>query len=204
MAEADNPAISILIPAFNEERLIEGVIDSVRKSFAAIGFDRFEIVVCDNNSTDQTAAIATARGAKIVFEPHNQIARARNTAAAQARGNWFIFLDGDTYLNPGLLKATIEAFASGKVCGGGSTVSFDRTDLGFLNRAARALLEPHLGHVPAGRGLVPLLLKNRPGRRRAGSMNRSMRGRSSFFRGNSSVGEGSVAFAFAFSPEARL
>lgn len=138
MAEADSPAISVLIPAFNEERLIEGVIDSVRASFAVIGFDRFEIVVCDNNSTDQTASIAARNGAKVVFEPHNQIARARNTAARQGTGNWFIFLDGDTYLNPGLLKATIDAFASGKVCGGGSTIGFDRTDLGFLNeRLAR-------------------------------------------------------------------
>ncbi|MEI8342939.1 MAG: glycosyltransferase, partial [Verrucomicrobiota bacterium] len=52
------PEISILIPAFNEEKLIGGVIDSVHQSFSAIASRRYEIIVCDNNSTDRTPEIA--------------------------------------------------------------------------------------------------------------------------------------------------
>ena len=126
------PQISVLIPAFNEEALIGEVLDSVRGSFAAVAPRDFEIVVCDNNSTDRTAEIARGRGAAVVPEPHNQIARARNTAAKSARGKWLIFLDGDTFLSPSLLKNTLAAIDSGRVCGGGSVIRFDSESIGFL------------------------------------------------------------------------
>ena len=56
-----------------------------------------ELIVCDNNSTDRTAEIARAAGAKVVFEPVNQIARARNAGAAAASGDWLVFVDADSY-----------------------------------------------------------------------------------------------------------
>jgi len=126
------PEISVLIPAFNEEQLIGSVIDSVNQSFAAIAPRSYEIIVCDNNSTDRTAGIALDKGAQVVSEPHNQIARARNTAAKIARGNWLIFLDADTFLSPALLKNTIEALETGRVCGGGSALAFDTKSIGFF------------------------------------------------------------------------
>jgi glycosyltransferase involved in cell wall biosynthesis len=121
----ENPKISILIPAYNEEELIAKTIDSVRASFAAISWQSYEILICDNNSTDQTANIARAKGVRIIFEPHNQIARARNTAARHAWGNWLIFLDADSFLNCEILKLTIEKLESGQVCGGGALLKFD-------------------------------------------------------------------------------
>jgi len=127
-----NPRISVLIPAFNEEELIARVIDSVRASFAALGDGSYEIVVCDNNSTDGTARIAAGRGARVVFEPHNQIARARNTAARGARGQWLIFLDGDTFLTPQLLGGTIAAMEGGWICAGGCVLKFDNENLGWF------------------------------------------------------------------------
>ncbi len=131
----DQPKLSVLIPAYNEEELIRGVIDSVHASFSAVGFKAYEVVVCDNNSTDRTAVIAEEAGARLVFEPHNQIAKARNAAATQARGEWLIFLDGDTFLNPKLLQVTIEALQAGRICAGGAVVSFDRPDSGLITRA---------------------------------------------------------------------
>jgi len=118
--------VSVLIPAYNEEAFIARVIGSVHHSFAAIPDRSYEIIVCNNASTDKTAEIAAANGAKVVFEPHNQIAKARNTAAKSARGRWFIFLDADTLLNPRLLACTLSSLGSGKVVGGGSTVAFDK------------------------------------------------------------------------------
>jgi len=126
------PDISILIPAFNEEALIGPVIDSVHQSFAAIAPRSYEIIVCDNNSTDRTAEIALSKGALVVPEPHNQIARARNTAAKNARGNWLIFLDADTFLSPALLKNTVLALESGRVCAGGSVLAFNSDSIGFF------------------------------------------------------------------------
>jgi glycosyltransferase involved in cell wall biosynthesis len=131
----ESPKLSVLIPAYNEEELIRCVVDSVHASFTSVGFDAYEVIVCDNNSTDRTAEIAADAGARVVFEPHNQIARARNAAASQARGEWLIFLDGDTFLNPKLLQVTIDAFRSGSICAGGAVVAFDRPHSGIVTRA---------------------------------------------------------------------
>lgn len=125
--------ISVLIPAYNEEELIGKTIGSVRESFASVGQDSYEIIVCDNNSTDGTAKIASEMGAKVVPEQHNQIARSRNAAARAASGEWFIFLDADTSLNTEVLKAVLDNIASGKVCGGGARMEFDG-DIGKIGR----------------------------------------------------------------------
>ena len=72
--------ISVIIPAFNEERLIVETLRQVKAATAAFsrrGWET-ETIVCDNNSTDRTAELARAGGAAVVFEPVNQIARARN------------------------------------------------------------------------------------------------------------------------------
>ena len=75
--------LSIVIPAYNEEKLLPRTLQSVQAAagaFTAAGWT-FELIVCDNNSTDGTALLARAGGARVVFEPLNQIARARNTGA---------------------------------------------------------------------------------------------------------------------------
>jgi glycosyltransferase involved in cell wall biosynthesis len=129
------PDISVLIPAYNEEALIGRVLDAVKESFASLPRVTYEIVVCDNNSTDKTGEIAAAHGAVVVKEPHNQIARARNTAAKSGRGKWFIFVDGDTFLPPRLLADTMRALEGGVICAGGSVIKFDRDDLGGFAKA---------------------------------------------------------------------
>ena len=129
---AMSPRISVLIPAYNEELLIGRVIEAVYESFGSLGYKRWEIIVCDNNSTDRTAEVAAEKGAQVVKEPHNQIARARNTAAKSARGEWLIFLDADTYMTPGILGKTIGAFEGGKICAGGCQLKFDKDDIGIF------------------------------------------------------------------------
>jgi glycosyltransferase involved in cell wall biosynthesis len=90
--------ISIVVPAFNEEKLLPAALDSIRAARAAFDSRGWtsELVVCDNNSTDRTAEVARAGGAAVVFEPFNQIARARNAGAVRASGDWLIFVDADS------------------------------------------------------------------------------------------------------------
>ncbi len=100
------PDISIIIPAFNEEKLLAASLRAVTaaatSAFTAAGL-AWELVVCDNNSTDRTAEIARAEGAKVVFEPVNQIGRARNTGASAATAAWLLFIDADSQPSPELL-----------------------------------------------------------------------------------------------------
>lgn len=137
--------ISVLIPAYNEERHVENAVLSVKSAFAAVGEGDYEIIVCDNNSTDATAQVARDAGAKVVFEPHNQIARARNAAAQGANGEWLIFLDADSELGVALLDSTLQRMRSSMTGGGGALIEFDRGDLdwhvklglGFWNKLSR-------------------------------------------------------------------
>ncbi len=119
--------LSIVIPAFNEARLIAQTLHSVTHSIAANQRSGFtsEIIVVDNNSTDNTAELARQTGVRVVFEPINQIGRARNAGAAHATGDWLLFLDADSLLSPDLLADILRLIASGKYVGCGSTLRMD-------------------------------------------------------------------------------
>ena len=130
--------VSIVVPAFNEEKLLGRTLSAIRQAaeaFAERGWD-WELVVCDNNSTDRTAAIAREQGAKVVFEPLNQIARARNTGAAAARGDWLLFIDADSEPDRALFAEASGLIARGDVLAAGSTVRMD----GELGRVGTGLL----------------------------------------------------------------
>lgn len=117
--------LSVVVPAYNEEKLLAGALEHVRRGmevFASRGWAR-ELIVCDNNSTDRTPEIARAAGARVVFEPVNQISRARNTGAAAAGGDWLLFVDADSSPSPALFADVLDAIESSRCIGGGATVA---------------------------------------------------------------------------------
>lgn len=119
--------ISVVIPAFNEERLIG---ESLRHISAALSaFTRrnweTELIVCDNNSTDRTAELAREAGATVVFEPVNQIGRARNRGAEAAKGDWLIFVDADSHPSADLFDDVAVQIESGRCLAGGSTIKLE-------------------------------------------------------------------------------
>ena len=119
--------ISVIVPAFNEEKLLGASlaeINAAAAAFAARGWE-YELVVCDNNSTDRTAAIARDAGAKVIFEPINQIARARNAGASIATGDWLVFVDADSHPSVELFADVAEQVSAGKVLAGGVTIRLD-------------------------------------------------------------------------------
>lgn len=81
--------ISIIVPAFNEEQFLGKTLAQIKAATSALANTGWgtELIVCDNNSTERTAEIAQAAGANVVFEPVNQISRARNSGAAAATGD---------------------------------------------------------------------------------------------------------------------
>jgi glycosyltransferase involved in cell wall biosynthesis len=119
------PVYSIVIPAFNEEVCLPATLASVRAAMSVVA-EAGEIVVVDNNSSDRTAAVAEAGGARVVFEPVNQISRARNAGARAANAPWLIFLDADTLLPAGLLVRALDNLRGGHIAGGGALLEVDR------------------------------------------------------------------------------
>jgi glycosyltransferase involved in cell wall biosynthesis len=119
--------ISVVVPAFNEAKLLPSSLRAIKE--AAAGFEaagwEWELVVCDNNSTDSTAEVAKSEGAQVVFEPINQISRARNRGASVATGDWLVFIDADSYPSSELFGDIVRAIETGQYLGGGSTVRME-------------------------------------------------------------------------------
>lgn len=116
--------LSIIIPAFNEERLIEQCLQSASESVAANARPGFttEVIAVYNNSTDNTADLAKQTGAKVIFEPINQIGQVRNADAVIAADYWLLFVDADSLLNHGIIADILQLIESGKNVGCGSTM----------------------------------------------------------------------------------
>jgi len=124
---------SIIVPAYNEEAVITQTILNLQYCLEQIK-ERGEIIVVDNNSSDNTSEIARGLGVKVVFEHRNQIARARNAGAKQAKGDFLFFVDADTTPVPENFLFAISQMKTGKVCAGGSTVRLDK-EMGFFVRS---------------------------------------------------------------------
>ncbi|HEU4353425.1 MAG TPA: glycosyltransferase [Burkholderiales bacterium] len=122
--------LSVVVPAFNEERLLAGSLAAIRDALRAFEEADWatELIVCDNNSTDRTAEIARDAGAAVVFEPVNQIARARNAGAAHATGEWLLFVDADSYPDRDLMNEVLQEIRGGRCLAGGATVAFETDD----------------------------------------------------------------------------
>ena len=84
-ARSTDPALSVIIPAWNEEKAVGRAIQSLQRAAEYYTQQRHcaaEIVVVDNNSSDHTADVAREQGTMVVFEPVNNIGKARNAGRA--------------------------------------------------------------------------------------------------------------------------
>ncbi len=115
---------SIIVPAYNESKYLPATLDMIHQAMETIPL-KGEIIVTDNNSTDDTADLAQKNGAKVIFEPVNQISRARNAGARAAVGKYLVFVDADTHISAELLTTALDNLQSGVCCGGGAVVTFD-------------------------------------------------------------------------------
>ena len=117
--------ISIIIPAYNEEKYLPATLEAVLTALGRI--ESPEIIVVDNGSTDTTREMACRLGARVVDEQVHNIARVRNAGAASALGDVLIFIDADTTVSPGLFEKIIDAMSYDRCFGGSVAVEYERT-----------------------------------------------------------------------------
>jgi glycosyltransferase involved in cell wall biosynthesis len=129
--------LSFILPAHDEAALIGGTLCSLHVAARALGLE-FETIVVDDASTDATAAIAQATGARVLRVAHRHIAATRNAGAAVATGTQLVFVDADTTVDTRVLAAAVAAMAHGAV-GGGCAVRFP-VDAPWTERAFTAAL----------------------------------------------------------------
>jgi glycosyltransferase involved in cell wall biosynthesis len=125
---------SIIIPAYNEERYLPRLLDSiaVAKSNYSGGPDLVEVIVADNDSTDRTAEVATAHGARVVRVEKRRIAAARNGGGRAARGEILCFIDADSAVHPETFEAIDRAMASRRYIWGATGVILERKSFALL------------------------------------------------------------------------
>ncbi|MGB1253640.1 MAG: glycosyltransferase [Candidatus Promineifilaceae bacterium] len=88
------PYVSVVIPAFNAEKIIAPCLFALANQ--SYPRDRFEVLLVDDGSADQTALVGRKHGAHVVSLPHNQgRSAARNAGAAAANGEILLFTDAD-------------------------------------------------------------------------------------------------------------
>jgi glycosyltransferase involved in cell wall biosynthesis len=118
------PDISLIICFHNQQPWARAVLTSAARQRVAA---RFEVIVCDDGSTDGLFNVVrdVARDEEVdiryVWQPRNghRVSRSRNNAMRCAQGRLLVFVDGDTWLGPHLLRAHLDAQAHGSalVCG---------------------------------------------------------------------------------------
>jgi len=129
---APHPRVSVIIPTYNRAGLISQAIDSALRQT----FGDHEVIVVDDGSTDETAAVVRAYGDRVryVWTPNGGAGHARNVGMAHARGDYLTFLDSDDLLYPYALEVSTRLLARfpsvAMVCS--EVTGFD--DHGFVDR----------------------------------------------------------------------
>ena len=116
---SDSPLVSIVIIAYNEERYIGRLLESIKRQ----DYRKFEVIVVDDHSTDNTVGIAGdfARDLplKVVQKEVRGISRSRNYGAGLAQGELILFLDADVHIGEDFIGKNLKTFRGKRLAAAG-------------------------------------------------------------------------------------
>ena len=125
------PTFSVIVPAYDEERLVQTCLDAISAAARSLG-EPVEIIVVDNMSQDRTREMAIEHGAKVIQVEEKCLSIIRNRGAAAASGKYLCFIDADSFMSDNMLVEVKKALDSGHYVGGGvMNVRTDRSSLGI-------------------------------------------------------------------------
>ena len=102
------PEVSVVIPAYNAS----GYVREAAESALAQTFDDLEVIVVDDGSTDDTAAVADGLDVRCVRQSNQGVSAARNRGIAESTGRYVAFLDADDAWLPAKLATQLDALRS--------------------------------------------------------------------------------------------
>lgn len=148
------PHTSVVIPARNEAQLLPRLLGTVAAARARYerGAAAVEVIVADNASTDDTAAIAHRAGCLVARIEERRIASVRNGGARLASGDTLCFVDGDMQIHPETFNAVDEALDGGRIVAGATGVKLERWSPGIA--ATYALFMPFVWTLRMDTGVV--------------------------------------------------
>ena len=109
MTSAQHQSISIVICTYNRCQDLNKTLSSV----CELEYDSFEVIVVDNNSTDDTKEIVAKYPVKYIVESRQGVAYARNTGLEASTGHYIGFIDDDEIVDKNWIRAMLKGFALG-------------------------------------------------------------------------------------------
>ena len=107
------PFVSVIIPAFNEEKHIGRCLDSLKQQ--DYPSPCFEIIVVDNGSSDNTVGIAKEKGVEVLILPLGKVGAVRNLGAKNAKGSVLAFIDADCLAGREWIASAVSSLNNPKV-----------------------------------------------------------------------------------------
>jgi glycosyltransferase involved in cell wall biosynthesis len=108
----DKPLVSVVIPSYNRAALLPEAIETVLQQT----YQHFEIIVVDDESTDNTADIAKQYPIRYIFQKNQGVSAARNTGILASKGEYIALLDSDDRFFPGALASGLSVLSSHPEC----------------------------------------------------------------------------------------
>lgn len=131
-------SLSIIIPAFNEEKRLPHNLNAVKRYLAANPWEFSEIIVIDDGSRDATAEVAKAAGARVLINDRNRgKGYSVRRGMLEAKGQWSLFSDADLSAPIEELEVLWQAVQSAGVPVAIGSRAIDRTRIGVHQSAFR-------------------------------------------------------------------
>jgi glycosyltransferase involved in cell wall biosynthesis len=127
------PEISVVVCAYNEEARIRRCLESLLRT----GYPHLDVIVCDDGSTDRTAAVCREFPFRLVELEHRGLGAARNAGLEAASGEIVAYLDADAWIHPEWPYHLVLSLEGDGVIGTGGP-NLPAPDAGFVERAVAA------------------------------------------------------------------
>jgi glycosyltransferase involved in cell wall biosynthesis len=104
--------VSVVIPCYNQGRFLSEAIETVLQQT----YRNFEILVVDDGSTDDTAAVAQSYPVRYIYQKNGGLPAARNTGIRASRGEFVVLLDSDDRLFPHAIESGVQMLLAHSHC----------------------------------------------------------------------------------------
>jgi glycosyltransferase involved in cell wall biosynthesis len=109
---AHDPLVSVIIPCYNGEAFLKEAIESALTQ----SYQRVEVIVVDDGSTDKSSEIAQTLPVRYIQQEHRGLTASRNLGIVKSRGSYIVFLDADDRLKPDAIKTGLRVLEQHPEC----------------------------------------------------------------------------------------
>ena len=156
LTRTDFPGVSIVIPAYNEEKAIAGVVEEIQKVCHEQNLD-FEIIVVDDGSTDQTLQTVSGKSIKVLQHPENRgYGASIKTGVLAAKHPWILITDADGTYPVSEIPKLLQDFDQYDMVVGSRTgedvniPAIRKPAKWMLNKLANFMVEAHIPDLNSG------------------------------------------------------